>query len=100
MKLSRSSTLISTAWLVFIGGYLFVSFLSPRLPILEDFSYVIACTVALFCNTFLLWNAASPYRRQNGFWMLLALGCTFWLTGMLVLIYRSEERRVGKECRP
>jgi len=87
MKLSRSSTLISAAWLVFLGGYFFVSFLSPHVPILENFSYVIACTVALFCNTFLLWNAASPYRRQNGFWMLLALGCTFWLTGMLVLIY-------------
>src|SRR6202451_3467356 len=87
MKLSRSSTLISTAWLVFLGGYFFVSFLSPHVPVLENFSYVIACTVALFCNTFLLWNAASPYRRQNGFWMLLALGCTFWLAGILVVVY-------------
>ena len=87
MKLSRSSVLVSVAWLVFIGGYLTVSILSSRVPVLTSFSYVIACAVALFCNTFLLWNAASPYRRQNGFWMLLALGCTFWLTGMLVLIY-------------
>src|ERR1700723_1134167 len=93
MKLSRSSTLISTAWLVFLGGYFFVSFLSPHVPVLENFSYVIACTVALFCNTCLLWNAASSYRRQNGFWMLLALGCTFWLTGMLILVYSEFARQ-------
>src|ERR1700678_4302931 len=87
MKLSRSSVLVSVAWLVFIGGYLTVSILSSRVPVLTSFSYVIACAVALFCNTFLLWNAASPYRRQNGFWMLLALGCTLWLSGILVLVY-------------
>ena len=87
MKVSRNSILIAAAWLFFVGGYLLSSILSPRVPILENFVYVLACIVPLFCNTFLLWNAASPYRRQNGFWMLLALGCTLWLTGMLVVIY-------------
>lgn len=87
MKLSRNSSLILCAWVFFVGGFLVASLLTPRLPILANFSYVLACVVPLFCNTFLLWNAASPYRRQNGFWMLLALGCTLWLTGILVLIY-------------
>src|SRR5450432_1127350 len=86
MKLSRTF-LISGAWLLFVGSYLAVSMLAPRIPALTNFAYVIACAVALFCNSFLLWNAASAYRRQNGFWMLLALGCTFWLIGILVLIY-------------
>src|ERR1700678_3732472 len=87
MKLTRNSILILCAWTFFVGGFLVSSMLTSRLPMVENFSYVLACVVPLFCNTFLLWNAASPYRRQNGFWMLLALGCTFWLTGMLVLIY-------------
>jgi hypothetical protein len=87
MKLSRNSTLILCAWGFFVGGFLIASLLTPRWPVLENFSYVLACVVPLFCNTFLLWNAASPYRRQNGFWMLLALGCTLWLTGILVVIY-------------
>ena len=87
MKSSRTTILILGAWVFFVGGFLAVASLTPRVPALANFIYVIACTVPLFCNTFLLWNAASPYRRQNGFWMLLALGCTFWLTGMLVLIY-------------
>jgi signal transduction histidine kinase len=87
MKLTRNSILIVCAWAFFVGGFLLTSILAPRLPILENFSYVLACIVPLFCNTFLLWNAASPYRRQNGFWMLLALGCTLWLSGILVIIY-------------
>src|SRR5580704_14940313 len=81
MTLTRNSILILSAWAFFVGGFLLTSMLAPRLPVLENFSYVLACIVPLFCNTFLLWNAASPYRRQNGFWMLLALGCTLWLSG-------------------
>src|SRR6202021_3086126 len=87
MTLTRNSILIISAWAFFVGGFLLTSMLAPRLPVLENFSYVLACIVPLFCNTFLLWNAASPYRRQNGFWMLLALGCTLWLAGILVLVY-------------
>src|SRR5271156_880703 len=87
MKLTRNSILILCAWALFLGGYLVTSILTSRVPILENFSYVLACVVPLFCNTFLLWNAASAYRRQNGFWMLLALGCTLWLAGILVVVY-------------
>ena len=87
MKLTRNSILILCAWTFFVGGFLVTSMLTSRLPMVENFSYVLACVVPLFCNTFLLWNAASHYRRQNGFWMLLALGCTLWLSGILVLVY-------------
>jgi len=87
MKLSRSTLLISCAWVFFVGGYAAVTLLSSRDSTLAGFGYFFACMVPLFANSCLLWNAASPYRRQNGFWMLLALGCTFWLAGILVLVY-------------
>jgi signal transduction histidine kinase len=93
MTLSRTAILAWCAWLFFVGGYLLASLLTPRVPALANFTYVLACAVPLFCNTCLLWNAASPYRRQNGFWMLLALGCTFWLTGMLILVYSEFARQ-------
>ena len=87
MKFSRSTLLISCAWVFFVGGYAAVTLLASRDSTLAASGYFFACMVPLFANTCLLWNAASPYRRQNGFWMLLALGCTFWLAGILVLVY-------------
>jgi signal transduction histidine kinase len=87
MKVSRSTLLISCAWVFFVGGYAAVTLLGSRDSTLAGFGYFFACMVPLFANTCLLWNAASPYRRQNGFWMLLALGCAFWLSGILVLVY-------------
>jgi signal transduction histidine kinase len=87
MKVSRSTLLISCAWVFFVGGYAAVTLLASRDSTVEGFGYFFACMVPLFANTCLLWNAASPYRRQNGFWMLLALGCAFWLAGILVMVY-------------
>jgi signal transduction histidine kinase len=87
MKVSRLTFLISCAWVFFVGGYAAVTLLVSRDSTLAGFSYFLACMVPLFANTCLLWNAASPYRRQNGFWMLLALGCAFWLAGILVVVY-------------
>ena len=55
----------------------------------DAFGDIAMCLVPLFANTCLLWNASSPYRRQNSFWMLLALGCTFWLAGQLIWTYDS-----------
>jgi signal transduction histidine kinase len=91
MKPSRATILIVCAWVFFVGGYAAVTLLVPRDFILAGSSYFFACLVPLFANTCLLWNAASPYKRQNGFWMLLALGCTFWLAGILFLIYNQFE---------
>ena len=87
MKFSRSTILILGAWALFVGGYAAVGLLVPSGSNLAVISYFFVCLVPLCANTCLLWNAASPYRRQNGFWMLLALGCTFWLAGILVLIH-------------
>jgi signal transduction histidine kinase len=87
MKVSRLALLITCAWVFFVGGYVAIMLLASRDSTVAGLSYFLACVVPLFANTCLLWNAASPYRRQNGFWMLLALGCTFWLAGILVLVY-------------
>ena len=87
MKSSRSSVLILGAWLFFAGGYVVVGLLLPPGSTQTALSYFLACLIPLFANTTLLWNAASPYRRRNAFWMFLALGCTLWLAGMLVITY-------------
>jgi len=87
VKSSRLSVLIWGAWLFFVGGYAVVGVLVPRGSTQTALSYLLACLTPLFANTTLLWNAATPYRRRNAFWMLLALGCTLWLAGILVLTY-------------
>ena len=87
MKSSRSSVLILGAWLFFAGGYVVIGLLFPRGSTQTALSYLLACLIPLFANSALLWNAASPYRRRNAFWMLLALGCTLWLAGILVRTY-------------
>ena len=71
----------------FVGGYAAIGLLVPRGSTQTALSYLLACLTPLFANTTLLWNAATPYRRRNAFWMLLALGCTLWLAGILVLSY-------------
>jgi hypothetical protein len=87
MKLSRSSVLILGAWVFFVGGYTAGALLLPRGSALTTFSDLFECLVPLFANTCLLWNAASPYRRRNAFWMLLAMGSSLWLAGQLVWTY-------------
>jgi signal transduction histidine kinase len=89
MKLSRSSALIAGAWVIFVGGYAAGALLLARGSARATWSDLIECTVPLFANTCLLWNAASPYRRRNTFWMLLALGCTLWLSGVLIWTYEE-----------
>src|ERR1700722_9523082 len=88
MKLSRSSILILGAWVFFVGGYTAGALLLPRGSALTTFSDLFECLVPLFANSCLLWNAASPYRRRNSFWMFLAMGCTLWLFGHLAFTYQ------------
>jgi signal transduction histidine kinase len=89
MNLSRSSLLILGAWILFVGGYALGALLIPRGQPLTTFSDLFECLVPLFANTCLLLNAASPYRRNNSFWMLIASGCTLWLAGQLVWTYNE-----------
>jgi len=83
MKLSRPIILIACAWVFFIGGYAAVALLLPNGPARTMLAILLECLAVLFANSCLLWNSASPYRRRNGFWMLLALGCTIRLAGQL-----------------
>lgn len=89
MKISRSTLLILAAWVVLVGGYALGSLIIPRGRFLATFGDVFLCFVPLFANACLLWNAASPYRRRNAFWMLMALGCTLWLAGQLVYVHED-----------
>jgi len=91
MKFSRSSILLLGAWVFFLGGYAAAALLMPHGTARTAVCDVIECLVPLFANTCLLWNAASPYRRRNAFWMLLALGCALWLAGHLMVMYEELE---------
>jgi len=89
MKIPRSSFLILAAWAFFVGGYVLGSLLIPPGRALSTFGDIFLCFIPLFANACLLWNAASPYRRRNAFWMLMAFGCTLWLAGQLVFVYED-----------
>jgi signal transduction histidine kinase len=84
MPLQRSSWVIAAAWVVVAGGSGVVFLLSPPSDGLTLFRNVVLCVVPLVANAGLLLNSASPYRRPNTFWMLLALGCTLWMAGQLL----------------
>ena len=87
--MSKSSWVIIVAWIVFVGGFAFVSLALPATPARAAVANIALCLVPLFANACLLWNASSPYRRQNSFWMLLAFGCTLWLAGQLIWTYHA-----------
>src|SRR6202795_5083381 len=87
MKFSRSTVLILGAWVFFLGGYAAAALLLPRGMTRSAICGIPGGLVPLFANTCLLWYASSPYRPRNAFWMLLALGCAFWLAGHLIVTY-------------
>ncbi|HVB36270.1 MAG TPA: HAMP domain-containing sensor histidine kinase [Candidatus Acidoferrales bacterium] len=89
MKLAKSTWVIIAAWAVFVGGFAAVSLAMPPSDARTIVGDVVLCIVPLFANACLLWNASSPYRRQNNFWMLLAFGCTLWLAGRLIATYQG-----------
>ena len=88
MKLAKSTWVIFVAWAVFVGGFSLIPLILPPGPTRESVANIALCIVPLFANACLLWNASSPYRRQNNFWMLLAFGCTLWLAGQLMWTYK------------
>ncbi|MFZ0213925.1 MAG: HAMP domain-containing sensor histidine kinase [Candidatus Acidiferrales bacterium] len=89
MKLAKSTWVIIAAWIVFVGGFGVVSLVMSPGESRRAFADISMCIVPLFANACLLWNASSPYRRQNNFWMLLAFGCTLWLAGRLIWTYQD-----------
>jgi signal transduction histidine kinase len=96
MANSKSRVWMVAAWVAFVGGYAVVSLvavtgawpsLAPGSAGLTLFGNMVQCVVPLLANAGLMLNAASPYRRWNLFWMLLALGCTLWLAAQLMWTY-------------
>jgi len=87
MQVSLTKFVLSSAWVLLVGGLLAASLVLPPGRTLTAAASAVLCVVPLFANAGLLLNAASPYRRRNAFWVLLALGCTLWLTGQLVWTY-------------
>lgn len=80
--------MIILAWTIFVGGFAVLCLAFPAGATRVAIANIALCLVPLFANACLLWNASSPYRRQNNFWMLLAFGCTLWLAGQLSWTYR------------
>lgn len=89
MKFARSTWVILLSWIVFVGGFAAISWFMPASPSQAAVGNIALCLVPLFANACLLWNASSPYRRQNDFWMLMAFGCTLWLAGQLIWTYQA-----------
>ena len=76
------------AWLMLLAVYATVSFTLPRgNQSLSTFGNLVQCLVPLIANAGLLANAGTPLWRRNAFWMLLALGCTLWMTGQFAWTY-------------
>jgi len=86
MKFSRFSAWVFGAAAFFVGGYA-ATLLIPRGAFQTEARDLLECVVPLFANGCLLSNAASPYRKQNAFWKLLALACTLLLAGRLIRTY-------------
>jgi signal transduction histidine kinase len=91
---SRSSWSIAAAWTFFVGAGAVVWLLLPPGLLRSGCGDVLLCLVPLFANACLLWNSATPYRRTNTFWMLLATGCAMWLIGQLLWTYYDQVRHV------
>jgi len=93
MRPSRSTLWIALAWVLFVGTYTAISLLVPRGENLTLAGNLIQCLVPLFANAGLLLNANSTNWRRNGFWMLLALGCSLWMGGQLIWTYWEIYRK-------
>ena len=74
-------------WLIFVGGYAIASFLLPRGQSLTAFGDTVQCIVPLFAAGGLLLNTRSNERRENVFWLLIAVGCLMWACAQLLWTY-------------
>jgi signal transduction histidine kinase len=87
MRPSRLTWSLATTWLLLLGGYAAVAVWVPAGPGRAVFGNIFQCVLPLLVNGALLTNAITPNWRKNAFWMLLALGCSFWLAGQFVWTY-------------
>jgi signal transduction histidine kinase len=88
MSSSRKIGWMAVAWLLLLVVYATISLTVPRgQQSLSTFGNLVQCLVPLIANAGLLANAGTPVWRRNAFWMLLALGCTLWMTGQFAWTY-------------
>ena len=82
-----SNWVILSAWVLFAGSYVVVSFFGSRGATLTAYGDITQAGVALFAVVGLAVNARRASTRTKTFWLLLALGCGMWFTGQLVWTY-------------
>src|SRR6202790_4699349 len=88
MPSSRKIVWLVAAWLMLLALYATVSFSLPRgNQSLSTFGNLVQWCVPRIAKAGLLANAGTPVWRRNAFWMLLALGCTLWMTGQFAVTY-------------
>jgi signal transduction histidine kinase len=84
---SRGNWYVAAAWLILLGGYIAVCEWVPAGAARTAAANVILCLMPLLVNGALLINAVTPDWRKKAFWMLLALGCSFWMVGQTIWTY-------------
>ena len=93
MRVSRLNGSMAIAWLLLLGGYAAVSVWIPTGLNRTAFADIFLCLLPLAVNGLLLVNTSTPNWKKNTFWMLLALGCTFWLIGQSICTYIEAYQR-------
>src|SRR5882762_10144458 len=83
----RITQLLTTPWLLLLGGYAAVAVWVPAGAGRTAFGDIFQCVLPLLVNGALLMNAITPNWRKNAFWMLLALGCSLGLGGQIIWTY-------------
>src|SRR5579863_6554639 len=84
---SRGKWYVATAWLIVLGGYFAVCEWIPAGAARTSVANILLCLLPLLVNGALLINAVTPHNRRKAFWMLLAVGCTFWMAGQAIWTY-------------
>jgi signal transduction histidine kinase len=84
---SRLVWAVTAAWVVLLGSYIAIASGMAPGPNRAAFGNIVLCLLPLFVNGALLSNATTPHWRKNAFWMLQALGISFWLAGQFVWTY-------------
>jgi signal transduction histidine kinase len=87
MRPSRTTWYLTAAWLLLLGSYAAVAVWIPTGASRTAFGDIFQCVLPLLVNGALLINAMTANWRKNTFWMLLALGCSLWLSGQFIWTY-------------
>jgi signal transduction histidine kinase len=83
----RGNWYIAAVWFLLLGAYVLISLGVPAGTARITAANILLCVMPLLVNGALLINAVTPDWRKQAFWMLLSLGCTFWLAGQAVWTY-------------